>query len=59
MKKLIIAFSVLACSSSFAQDQWIQRDSLNGAPRSVSAAFVANGDGHVVGGLDEEGFRRF
>lgn len=57
--KLFAAIIVLSLGfASIAQDQWIQRDSLNGAPRSVSSVFVANGDGHVLGGLDEDGFRR-
>ena len=43
---------------SVAQDQWVQKDSVNGKPRSVASAFVADGEGYIVGGLDEDGFRR-
>lgn len=41
-----------------AQNQWTIKDSVNGAPRSVSSAFVADGEGYIVAGLDVNGFRR-
>ena len=58
MNKIFTLIGLALCFSSFGQDQWIKRDSVNGAPRSVSAAFVADGDGFIVGGLDFDGFRR-
>ncbi len=43
---------------TFSQDQWVQKDSINGAPRSTASAFVLNGEGYVIAGLDQDGFRR-
>jgi N-acetylneuraminic acid mutarotase len=45
-------------SLSFAQDAWLQKDSVNGAPRSAASSFVVNGEGYIMGGTDDNGFRR-
>ncbi|MDG1332042.1 MAG: hypothetical protein P8P74_06920 [Crocinitomicaceae bacterium] len=54
---LSLSFTLLTISS-FAQNTWSQKDSVNGAPRSVSSAFILNNEAYIVAGLDEEGFRR-
>ncbi len=54
---LFIIFSLLS-SSLFGQDNWVQMDSVNGAPRSVSSCFILGGEAYIVAGLDEGGFRR-
>lgn len=51
---LLLALPVLANS----QDTWSPKDSVNGAPRSVSSSFVLGGEAYIVGGFDENGFRR-
>jgi hypothetical protein len=43
---------------TIAQDIWLQKDSVNGAPRSVASTFVVLGEAYIVGGLDYDGFRR-
>lgn len=40
------------------QDQWFLKDSVKGAPRSVSSSFILGGEAYIVAGLDEDGFRR-
>ncbi len=58
MKYLFIFILISISQSSFSQNQWVQKDSINGAPRSVASAFVLNGEGYVLAGLDQDGFRR-
>jgi N-acetylneuraminic acid mutarotase len=58
IKQIIFFLTVLSICPSFAQNYWIQKDSVNGAPRSVCAAFVTMGQGYVAGGLDDIGFKR-
>lgn len=58
MKIVILLFSFAIGTFTFGQNQWVIKDSINGAPRSVSSSFVLNGEGYVMGGLDESGFRR-
>ena len=59
----ILLFSTLTAflfitSSAHAQDTWIQKDSVNGPPRSSCASFVLNGEGYILGGLDQIEFKR-
>jgi len=57
--KYFLSFILLSIVGiSFSQNQWVQKDSINGAPRSVASAFVLNGEGYVLAGLDQDGFRR-
>lgn len=58
MKKFLTG--ALLCSSAlmFAQDYWMQRDSVKGPGKSVASAFVANGHGYIVAGLTSNGFVR-
>ncbi|MBL1280349.1 MAG: T9SS type A sorting domain-containing protein [Fluviicola sp.] len=58
MKNLIVLLFISSHLFSYSQDQWIIKDSINGAPRSAAASFVANGEGFIVTGLDDSGFRR-
>jgi N-acetylneuraminic acid mutarotase len=44
--------------TSFSQDIWIQRDSVNGPVKGSCASFVLQHDGYVIGGLDDFGFNR-
>ncbi len=58
MKSIITLLLAFVVNFTFAQDQWVIKDSINGAPRSVASAFVINGEGYTLCGLDEGGFRR-
>ena len=53
---LTLALLLPICAS--AQNTWSPKDSVNGAPRSVSSSFILNNEAYIVAGLDEEGFRR-
>ena len=55
----IICCLVLSTAAiSQSQDIWLQKDSINGAPRSAASSFVVQGEGYSITGLDYEGFRR-
>lgn len=56
--KLLIVAATLFSGYSFSQNQWVQKDSVNGSPRSVSSSFIINGEGYIMGGLDNSGFKR-
>jgi hypothetical protein len=58
MKTLLICLCALSGSLVYAQDQWIIKDSVNGEPRSTASAFVLQGNGYALCGLDGGGFRR-
>ena len=58
MKIVTLLFFLATSTLGFGQNQWVIKDSLNGAPRSVSSSFVLNGEGYVMAGLDVSGFRR-
>lgn len=59
MKRLILLFFIVGCGfASRAQNAWAAKDSVNGAPRSVSSTFVVGGEGYILAGLDADGFRR-
>lgn len=58
MKVFFILFFGIAPFLTFSQNQWTIKDSVNGAPRSVSSAFVVDGEGYIMAGLDDGGFRR-
>lgn len=56
-----LLLTTLICAGSlltYAQGAWTVKDSVNGQPRSVASSFVLNGEGYVMGGLDNDGFRR-
>lgn len=53
---LLGMFSIV--NSIQAQDTWVQKDSVNGPPKSAVSSFVLDGEGFVVGGLDIVDFNR-
>lgn len=57
-KKIFLGFLLGASVTSYAQDSWIQRDSINGSPKSSGAVFTLNDDAYFLTGLDEFGFKR-
>ncbi len=56
--RIFIGFLFGVSMSSFAQDSWVQRDSINGSPKSSGAVFALNDDAYFLTGLDEFGFKR-
>lgn len=57
--KITLLFcTILVSSLTNAQDVWVQKDSVNGPPRSSAASFVMGGEGFVVSGLDIIDFNR-
>ena len=58
MKLLLGITALLFSFASSAQDTWVQKDSVNGSPRSVASVFMLDNDAYTAGGLDEGGFRR-
>lgn len=45
-------------SNGYTQDIWVQKDSVNGPPRSSATSFVLNGEGFFISGLDVIDFSR-
>lgn len=58
MRRISILLLVIAPLSVFGQNTWFVKDTVNGSPRSASAAFILNNEAYIVAGLDETGFRR-
>lgn len=60
MRSILFILSILVSGGVLAQSQdlWIQKDSINGAPRSAASSFVLEGEGYTICGLDDGGFRR-
>lgn len=58
MNRIIILLFSVCITTAFSQDFWVIRDSVNGPPRSAASAFVLDGEGYIVGGLDQDGFKR-
>ena len=59
MVKIISLILILACCSIVsAQDQWVIKDSINGAPKSAASSFSIGGEAYLLAGLDDDGFRR-
>mgnify|MGYP000405387493 CR=1 FL=1 len=58
MKSTLTIIFFVFTSIANAQDQWVLKDSIKGAPRSVASSFVVGGEGYALCGLDGEGFRR-
>lgn len=58
MLRISLLLLVIAPLSVIAQNTWSVKDSVNGAPRSASSAFLLNNEAYILAGLDEAGFRR-
>jgi len=54
----IVAICLFSASYISAQDTWVQKDSVNGSPKSSVASFVLDGDGWFVSGLGSVDFSR-
>lgn len=58
MKQLLGLIAIFMCFSLSAQDSWIQVDSMNGPPKSVTTSFVLQDTGYVIGGFLDNEFTR-
>ncbi len=58
MQRFSILLILFVPISVFGQNTWFVKDTVNGAPRSASSAFVLNNEAYIVAGLDQDGFRR-
>lgn len=59
MRKISFILLVLfVCTIAQAQNYWTQLDSIKGPPKSVASAFVLNGEGFVLCGMESTGFTR-
>jgi len=53
-----ISITFLCSAFGIGQDTWVQRDSVNGAPKSVGAVFTLSDDAYFLTGLDQFDFKR-
>lgn len=58
MIRILLVLIAVAPVLTLAQNTWSFKDTVNGAPRSVSSSFILNNEAYIVAGLDEDGFRR-
>ena len=52
MKKTLFITTLFCSALSFSQNVWIQRDQVNGPPKSACASFIINDEGWVATGYD-------
>ena len=52
MKKTLFITTLFCSVLSFSQNVWIQRDQVNGPPKSACASFTINDEGWVATGYD-------
>lgn len=58
MRQIIFLLFIFCSFSIFAQDSWVQVDSMNGPGKSVTTSFVILDTAYVVGGTTEIEFTR-
>lgn len=59
LKNLLFILSITApFSIIYSQNFWEQRDSVNGSGKGSCSAFVLEGEGFILGGLDDFSFKR-
>ena len=58
MKKVLFFTLIVGSFATWSQNNWVIRDSVKGSPRGVCASFTLMGQGYVLGGLDDFGFKR-
>jgi N-acetylneuraminic acid mutarotase len=58
MKRILLFFAMVSFIYGRSQNNWVIRDSVKGSPRAVCASFTLLGQGYVLGGLDDFGFKR-
>ncbi|MDG1915992.1 MAG: T9SS type A sorting domain-containing protein [Crocinitomix sp.] len=58
MKLAVLLAATIVLTTSYGQDFWIKRDSVNGPPRAACASFELNGEAFVLSGVDLTDFKR-
>ena len=58
LKTLALTLTLTIALGTSAQNTWSQKDTVNGAPRSVASSFILNNEAYIIAGLDDDGFRR-
>ena len=58
MRKILVSLFIGSQLIVHSQDTWQQMDSVNGSPKGSCSAFVLDGKGFIMGGLDDFGFKR-
>jgi hypothetical protein len=58
MKKILFFTLIIGSFTSWSQNNWVIKDSVKGSPRAVCASFTLLGQGFILGGLDDFGFKR-
>lgn len=58
MKLVLLLAATITFTTSYGQDVWIKRDSVNGPPRAACASFALNGEAFVLTGVDLTDFKR-
>lgn len=57
-KILLFFFTVCSIQTYLSQNYWVQKDSVNGPPKSACGSFVLKKRGYILGGIDIIGFKR-
>lgn len=58
LKTALTLFNLLVFSFFHAQDFWLQKDTVNGSPKSASSSFVIGNRAYVVAGTDDFEYKR-
>ncbi|NOQ72651.1 MAG: T9SS type A sorting domain-containing protein [Crocinitomix sp.] len=58
MKLVLLLAASITFTTSYGQDVWIQRDSVNGPARAACASFALDGEAFVLTGVDLTDFKR-
>lgn len=56
--QVILALFLCAFSKAISQDYWLQKDTVNGAPKSAASSFVVGNRAYVVAGTDDFEYKR-
>ena len=57
-KQFILALFLCVFSKAISQDYWLQKDTVNGAPKSAASSFVVGNRAYVVAGTDDFEYKR-
>ena len=58
LKTALFLFNFLVLHVMYAQDYWLQKDTVNGAPKSAASSFVLENRAYLVAGTDDFEYKR-
>ena len=58
LKTALFLFNFLVLHVMYAQDYWMQKDTVNGAPKSAASSFVLENRAYLVAGTDDFEYKR-